>query len=155
MQAVAPTPAGGQGWPASLRSYVERSFAQKIPDQKKGALNVALKQIISDAQASLFAPVMLPEVHLHNSGRASFWAQVIGCWLMPVEKPDLACYMQAKGELWTRSWETMPLPLSQAAETAALPKPAAAPASWLSQHRAAKASNLAAKPTLEASRKNR
>ena len=49
----------------------------------------------------------------------------------------------------------MPLPLSQAAETAALPKPAAAPTSWLSQHRAAKASNLAAKPTLEASRKSR
>ncbi len=49
----------------------------------------------------------------------------------------------------------MPLPLSQAAEAAALPKPAAAPTSWLSQHRAAKASSLAAKPTLEASRKNR
>lgn len=36
----------------SLRQYVERSFAQKIPEEKKGALNVALKQIISDAQAS-------------------------------------------------------------------------------------------------------
>ncbi|CAL5222496.1 g4870 [Coccomyxa viridis] len=110
-QAAAAAPVGGQGWPISLRSYVERSFAQKIPDEKKGALNVALKQIISDAQA--------------------------------------------KGELWTRSWETMPLPLSQAAETASLPRPAAAPTSWLAQHRAAKASNLAAKPTLEASRKNR
>jgi hypothetical protein len=31
---------------------VERAFAQKIPEEKKGALNVALKQIISDAQAS-------------------------------------------------------------------------------------------------------
>ncbi len=31
---------------------MERAFAQKIPDEKKGALNVALKQIISDAQAS-------------------------------------------------------------------------------------------------------
>ncbi len=52
MQAAAAMPAGGQGWPISLRRYVERSFAQKIPDEKKGALNVALKQIISDAQAS-------------------------------------------------------------------------------------------------------
>ncbi len=58
VQAAAAAPAGGQGWPISLRSYVERSFAQKIPDEKKGALNVALKQIISDAQASLFMPVM-------------------------------------------------------------------------------------------------
>ncbi len=74
---------------------------------------------------------------------------------MPVENPDLALVYQAKGELWTRSWETMPLPLSQAAETASLPKPAAAPTSWLAQHRAAKASNLAAKPTLDASRKSR
>ena len=45
---------GGQGWPVSLRRYVERAFAQKIPDEKKGALNVALKQIISDAQASTY-----------------------------------------------------------------------------------------------------
>ena len=44
---------------------------------------------------------------------------------------------QAKGELWTRSWETMPLPLSQAAVAMAASKPAAAPASWLAQHRAA------------------
>ncbi len=53
---------GGQGWPVSLRRYVERAFAQKIPDEKKGALNVALKQIISDAQASthvLWTHVML------------------------------------------------------------------------------------------------
>ena len=49
----------------------------------------------------------------------------------------------------------MPLPLSQAAESASMPKPAAAPTSWLAQHRAAKATNLAAKPTLEASRKSR
>ena len=56
---------GGQGWPVSLRRYVERAFAQKMPDEKKGALNVALKQIISDAQASTHVPwtrVMLPGV---------------------------------------------------------------------------------------------
>ena len=58
MQAAAAIPAGGQGWPISLQRYVERSFAQKIPDEKKGALNVALKQIISDAQASYFMPMM-------------------------------------------------------------------------------------------------
>ena len=50
--------AGGQGWPVSLRRYVERAFAQKVPDEKKGALNVALKQIISDAQASTRVPWM-------------------------------------------------------------------------------------------------
>ena len=56
---------GGQGWPVSLRRYVERAFAQKIPDEKKGALNVALKQIISDAQASTHIPwthVMLSDM---------------------------------------------------------------------------------------------
>ena len=78
VQAAAATPAGGQGWPASLRSYVERSFAQKIPDQKKGALNVALKQIISDAQASLLAPVLLPDVHRSTVDILAFYAHVTG-----------------------------------------------------------------------------
>lgn len=62
VQAAAAITAGGQGWPISLRRYVERSFAQKIPDEKKGALNVALKQIISDAQAPSLKPVMLHDV---------------------------------------------------------------------------------------------
>ena len=55
--AAAAASVGGQGWPVSLRRYVERAFAQKIPDEKKGALNVALKQIISDAQASNHVPL--------------------------------------------------------------------------------------------------
>lgn len=55
-QAAAAAPMGGQGWPISLRRYVERAFAQKVPDEKRGALNVALKQIISDAQASCVFP---------------------------------------------------------------------------------------------------
>ena len=76
---------------------------------------------------------------------------LICMWIAEVQ----AWFVQAKGELWTRSWETMPLPLSQAAEATPASRPAAAPASWLAQHRAAKSSSLSAKPTLATSRKNR
>ncbi len=66
LQATVGAAAGGgaQSWPASLRSYVERAFAQKIPAEKKGALNVALKQIISDAQASNAETSLCPAVSL-------------------------------------------------------------------------------------------
>ena len=43
---------------------MERAFAQKIPEEKKGALNVALKQIISDAQASNAETSLCPAVSL-------------------------------------------------------------------------------------------
>ena len=142
----------------SLRRYVERAFAQKIPDEKKGALNVALKQIISDAQAGIDIPWAHPQASDIDS-QHSFLGLCTCCnedLLICVWMAEMHVWnAQAKGELWTRSWETMPLPLSQAAEATPASRPAAAPASWLAQHRAAKSSSLSAKPTLATSRKNR
>ncbi len=61
-------PSGGPGqtWPQSLRSWVERAFKAAKEDPNRVALQEALKQIISDAQA--------------------------------------------KGEVWTRDWDNVPLP---------------------------------------------
>ncbi|CAL8460527.1 g56 [Coccomyxa elongata] len=87
--ASGPAAGSGNSWPASLKAYVERAFAQVSED--RAGLQEKLKQIINDAKA--------------------------------------------KGELWTRSWDTMPLPSSSASqETSAAAGPQPAP--WVQAARA-------------------
>lgn len=89
--ASGPAVGSGNSWPASLKAYVERAFAQVSED--RAGLQEKLKQIINDAKA--------------------------------------------KGELWTRSWDTMPLPSSSASqETSAAAAPQPAP--WVQAARASR-----------------